>query len=166
MNHKIIRMLVLMTTVATIGTTSAQVTDTSILEDQLLSDARELLQSGRKEIIEYELQLTEAEAAGFWTVYTDYHDDVMVVRDRYVKTLGDYLKTYRAGAVTETYADSFLDDGLDFKSDLLKVQKKYVRRFKKALPIRKVVRFYQLENKMDAEIDAQLAIAIPLMDPV
>jgi hypothetical protein len=83
-----------------------------------------------------------------------------------VDTLGDYLKTYRAGEVTETYAASLLDKGLDFKSDLLKVQKKYLKRFKKVLPMRKVARFYQLENKMDAEIDAQLAIAIPLMDPV
>ncbi len=28
----------------------------------------------------------------------------------------------------------------------------------------KVVRFYQLENKMDAEIDAELAVFIPLME--
>jgi len=166
MNHKIIRMLVLMTAMATTGATSAQVADTSVLEDQLLADARELLQSGRREIIEYELQLTDEEATGFWSVYAEYHQDVMVVRDRYTGTVGDYLKTYRAGAVTEKYANDFLEKGFDFKSDLLKVQKKYLKRFKKALPIRKVVRFYQLENKMDAEIDAQLAIAIPLMDPV
>jgi hypothetical protein len=166
MNHKIIRTFIFITTLVFVGNASAQVTDTNILEDQLLADARELLQSGRKEIIEFELQLTDEEAAGFWSVYSEYHEDVMEVRDHHVDTLGDYLKTYRAGEVTETYAASLLDKGLDFKSDLLKVQKKYLKRFKKVLPMRKVARFYQLENKMDAEIDAQLAIAIPLMDPV
>jgi hypothetical protein len=29
----------------------------------------------------------------------------------------------------------------------------------------KVAQFFQLENKINAEIDAQLAIAIPLIDP-
>jgi hypothetical protein len=32
------------------------------------------------------------------------------------------------------------------------------------LPVRKVVRFYQLENKMDAEIEAELAVFVPLME--
>ena len=34
------------------------------------------------------------------------------------------------------------------------------------LPPCKVGRFFQLENKLDAELDAQLAAFVPLMDPV
>jgi hypothetical protein len=37
--------------------------------------------------------------------------------------------------------------------------------FKKSLPALKVARFYQLENKIEAEIDAQLALAVPLIEP-
>jgi len=48
----------------------------------------------------------------------------------------------------------------------LKVQKQYLRKFRKVLPALKVVRFYQLENKMDAEIDAELAVFIPLMEAI
>ena len=145
---------------------SAQPADTSILEDQLFAEARALLQQGRREIIADELRLSEAEAEAFWPVYEAYHREVMAVRDRHADTIGRYLKRYRSGDVSEDYASDLLDDGLQFKSELLKVHKRYVRKFRKTLPIRKVVRFYQLENKMDAEIDAQLAIAIPLMDPV
>jgi hypothetical protein len=39
-----------------------------------------------------------------------------------------------------------------------------VPRFREVLPVLKVARFYQLENKMDAEIDAQLALVIPLVE--
>ncbi len=35
----------------------------------------------------------------------------------------------------------------------------------KILPSLKVAHFYQLENKMNAEIDASLALVVPLMDP-
>ena len=47
---------------------------------------------------------------------------------------------------------------------LLKAEKKYLRRFRKALPASKVTRFYQLDNKLDAEIDVALAALIPLYD--
>ncbi|HSG59492.1 MAG TPA: hypothetical protein VLA06_08170 [Woeseiaceae bacterium] len=144
----------------------AQQPDASMLEDQLLADARALLQAGRREIIADELRLTDAEAEDFWPVYDAYHAAVMEVRDRQAEVIGVYLKRYRAGDVSEDYAEDLLEQGLDVKQDLLKVQDRYLKRFKKTLPIRKLVRFYQLENKMDAEIDAQLAILVPLMDPV
>jgi len=31
---------------------------------------------------------------------------------------------------------------------------------------RKVTRFYQLENKIDADLEARLALVVPLIDPV
>jgi hypothetical protein len=145
---------------------SAQPADTSVLEDQLFAEARALLQQGRREIIADELRMSAVEAEAFWPVYEAYHGEIMAVRDRYADLIARYLRRYRNGDVSEEYAEDLLSDGLWFKAELLKIQKRYVRKFKKALPIRKAVRFYQLENKMDAEIDAQLAIAIPLMDPV
>jgi hypothetical protein len=164
MNHKIIRSLLLAVLLAAGAAASAQQTDASILEDQRLAEARALLQSGRKEIIADELRLTEEEASAFWPVYEEYHSNVMVVRDRYAETIGDYIKTYRAGEITDDYAENLIDQGLSFKGDLLKIQEKYLNKFKKVLPIRKAVRFYQLENKMDADIDAQLASFVPLME--
>jgi hypothetical protein len=164
MNHKIIRPLLLIAFLAAGAIASAQQTDASILQDQQLAEARTLLQSGRKEIIADELRLTEEEASAFWPVYEEYQSNVMVVRDRYAETIGEYLKTYRAGEVTDDYAEKLIDEGLSFKADLLKVQEKYLNDFKKALPIRKVARFYQLESKMDADIDAQLADFVPLVE--
>lgn len=164
MNHKIIRSLLVTALLAAGSMASGQQADTSILEDQQLADARALLQSGRKEIIADELRLTEEEASAFWPVYEEYHSNVMVVRDRYAATIGHYLKNYRAGEISDGHAEKLIDDELSFKRDLLKVQEKFLNRFKKALPIRKVARFYQLESKMDADIDAQLADFVPLVE--
>lgn len=47
---------------------------------------------------------------------------------------------------------------------LLQVQRDFVARFAEALTTVKVARFYQLENKMDAEVDAQLALVVPLVE--
>ena len=78
--------------------------------------------------------------------------------------IGAYLRAYEAGDVSDEYAEKLLNDWLQYQQDLLKVQKQHVRKFSKILPMRKVARFYQLENKMDAEIDAELAVFIPLME--
>ena len=87
-----------------------------------------------------------------------------MVRDRYAAMIGGFLRAYDAGDLNDAYAEELLDEWLQYKEDLLKVQKQHVRKFRKVLPVRKVARFYQLENKMDAEVDVQLALAIPLLE--
>jgi len=63
-------------------------------------------------------------------------------------------------------ANSLVDDYLDIKADILKIQRKHLKRFRKIVSPLKVTRFFQLENKLDAETDAQLAVFVPLIDPV
>ena len=50
------------------------------------------------------------------------------------------------------------------KRELLDVKTRFLPKFKEAVSPLKVARFYQIENKIDADIDAQLAIAIPLIE--
>jgi Spy/CpxP family protein refolding chaperone len=136
------------------------------LADEQLTAARDELQAGRRQIIAEELRLDAAQDAAFWPIYDQYQQQVMEVRDRYARAVTDYLQRHRAGEISETDAARFVDEGLAFKQDLLDVRRNYLKKFKRALPIRKVARFYQIENKLDVEVDAQLALAIPLMDPV
>jgi hypothetical protein len=44
------------------------------------------------------------------------------------------------------------------------VKRSYVEQFAKALPGRKVGRFYQIENKMDAVIRYEMAKTIPVVE--
>ncbi|MDH3614104.1 MAG: hypothetical protein OES10_12555 [Gammaproteobacteria bacterium] len=164
MRHNTIRQL--LTVLAILGSTAAlgQNTGSSVLENQELANARNLLQAGRAEIIREDLRLTDEESAGFWPVYDKYHAEIMVVRDRQAKIIAGFLITYRKGALDEEYATGLIKGHFETKGDLLKIQTKFLRQFRKVLPELKVVRFYQLENKMDAEIDAQLALFVPLVE--
>jgi hypothetical protein len=51
---------------------------------------------------------------------------------------------------------------LSIMQDENKLKKKYVKRFMKVLPAKKVLRYYQIESKMDAVINFDLAATIPL----
>lgn len=134
--------------------------------DQLLADARELLQQGRRDIVELELRLSAEEAEVFWPVYEEYRQAVLENRNRYADMILEYVTKYRAGEVSESYAMQLVKDAFEIEQDLIERQKKYVDRFYQVLPVRKVARFYQLEHKLDAAINAELALVIPLVDPV
>jgi hypothetical protein len=47
-------------------------------------------------------------------------------------------------------------------ADENKLKRKYVKRFMKVLPAKKVLRYYQIENKLDTIINMDLAATIPL----
>jgi len=141
-------------------------TDSGATTDLGLTDARALLQVGRIEIIKDELRFTEEEAAAFWPAFEEYQSDLMEVRNRYADLLTTYSDLYRAGTVSEEFAEKLIDDHLDIQQDLLKIKRKHLGTFRKALPARKVTRFYQLENKIDAELAARVALVVPLIDPV
>ena len=163
MNNRMIHALLLVALSISVAPTMAQSSEEDILQDKRVAEARALMQAGRDEIVELEMGLTKAEGERVWPLYRSYRADVMVVRDRVAVMIGSYLRAYEAGEISDEYAAGLLNDWLQYKEDLLKVQKQHVRKFRKVLPELKVVRFYQLENKMDAEIDAELAVFIPLM---
>ena len=166
MRHTTIRpfltLLAMLWTVVVFG----QVSDSNILKNQELANARALLQAGRADIIREELRMSDEESAGFWPVYEEYHADIMVVRDRRTHVIAELVRKYRAGTLTNEYAEGLVEDSFEIKGDLLKIQKKYVHQFRKVLPALKVARFYQLESQMDAQVDAQLAVSVPLIEAI
>ena len=150
--------------VAAAATAAAQDTDTGILSNQELANARAMIREGQETVIREELRLTEEEEAAFWPLYTEYRADMLPIQDRYVTLIFGYMRQYESGVLTDDYAEEMLDGYFSVKDDLLRTRKKYIRQFRKILPMLKVARFYQLENKMNADIDAELAILLPLVE--
>ena len=165
MSHTIFRFFTFIFMIVASTAVLAQDSELNILSKSELANARALIQASRKEVIREELRLTEEEEIAFWPIYEKYRREMLTVLDRYAELIIDYVTMYHNQKLTNEYADSLISDYFDIKSDLLRIQKKYVRRYRKKLPSMKVARFYQLENKMNADIDAELALAVPLLDP-
>ena len=120
------------------------------------------LRANRKAMVAVNMQLTEDEAAKFWPVYDRYQKEINGAGDRLAALIEEYAESF--GSMSNEKAMKIVDDYLTIEADRLKIRRTYVEQFAKALPGTKVARFYQLENKMDAEIDAELAVFIPLME--
>jgi hypothetical protein len=127
--------------------------------------SREMVQEFRTETIRSEMHFTEQEAADFWPLYEQYRASHLEVMDRLAAQVAEYLRRYNDADLTNAYADQMIKEHFDIQRSLLKVQEKYLPKFRKILPAMQVARFYQLENKLNADINAQLALTVPLIDP-
>lgn len=132
--------------------------------DVQLATARELIQMGREEIITEDMRFTPDEAEAFWPLYKKYREDLRPIQDRYIVLVVDYVGDYYDYKLTEAGAERIIDDYFSIQNDILKVREKYVRKFRKILPSSSVMRLYQIENKIEAEVNIALAASIPLME--
>ncbi len=122
---------------------------------------RTVIRAERKAVVANNLQLSGEESQAFWPVYNDYINALTKVNDRRLKLITDYAANYET--LTDEQAKSLLTESLDIESAELKLKRKYVPRFEKVLPAKKVARFYQIQNKLDAITDVDLAKKIPLV---
>ena len=108
------------------------------------------------------LRLTDEEAARFWPVYDRYQQDLAGVQDRLVKVIDDYTASFRN--LSDEKAMKLVEDYLAAEADRAKVRRDHLAELAKTIPGRKVARFYQIENKMDAVVRYDLAATIPVVE--
>ena len=130
------------------------------LEDQIEA-ARKLMRTERKLVIAAELNLTPDEAKAFWPLYGEYSTEVQKISDRKVNLITTYADNFNR--ISDAFASRSLSEALSIDAAYSSAREIYLQRFKQILPIVKVVRFYQVENKLNAVVNFQLAAQIPLM---
>jgi len=131
-----------------------------------MSQALVQLGAAREGILREEIRFSEEEAAAFWPLYQRYRAELQVVRDRFAEILSTYAQAYRAGTVSEEHANQLIEDYLDIQSDVIDIKQAYLDDFRQVLPARKAARFYQVENRIEIELEYQLSLVVPLIDPV
>lgn len=122
----------------------------------------ETIRANRKALVAANLQLTDAEAAAFWPLYDRYQGEMNGVQERTAKIVEEYIATF--STIGDEQALELAKSWLATEADRVKVRQTYLDQFAKVLPGRKVVRFYQIENKMDAVIRFDLAAEIPVVE--
>jgi hypothetical protein len=121
----------------------------------------ETLRSNKKALVAANLQLDATEAAAFWPVYDRYQAELETVQERLAQVIQDYTASF--ATMTDAKALELVDTLLAAEVDRAKIRQSYRDPFSKALPGRKVMRFYQIENKADAVLRFELAKTIPVI---
>ena len=122
---------------------------------------REKVRTDKKLFIATNMQLTESEAKAFWPVYEAYQSKLDKLVDRKGKLIEKFAANYET--LSDDTAKSLLDTDLNIDSDYQKLRQFYLPKFRGVLTDKKVARFYQLESKIHAVIEFEIARRIPLV---
>ena len=114
----------------------------------------------RKATVGANMNLTSDEASKFWPVYDAYEKRMDSIEDRHVKELKDFAAKYNS--FTDADAKKKLDEVMAIQQARLDVQKEFVPQFRAVISQVKVTRFYQIDNKIQALIQCDIAQLVPL----
>jgi hypothetical protein len=120
------------------------------------------IEANKKALVAVNLELEDAEAKAFWPVYDRYQGDLASVRDRMIELIEDYTANF--ATMSDEKASQIVEDFLAIERERAEVREKYLEPISEALPGRKVVRFYQIENKIQAIFRYELARSIPVIE--
>jgi hypothetical protein len=127
---------------------------------ETLEVTRQAVESQRRVLVSGALPLTDAEADAFWPLYDAYEKERRPLDERANKLVADFLAG--ASSLTDTQAKAMVEEALAIEDGRLRVRRGYLGRMLKAIPSRKVARFFQIDNKLDAVVRADITKQIPL----
>ena len=143
---------------ATLGSLAAGAAAQTVKDS--LEVTRQAVESQRRVLVAGSLPLTDAEADAFWPVYDAYEKERRPLDDRANRLVADFLAS--AASLTDAQAKAMVEKALEIDEGRLKLRRTYLGRMAKAIPPRKVARFYQIDNQLDAVVRADVARQIPL----
>jgi hypothetical protein len=99
----------------------------------------------------------------FWPIYDQYTAELVSINDAKYAAIKDYATNY--DAMTDDKALSLTRQILGVDQSVAQLRQKYVPIASKVISGKKTALFFQLDRRLTALIDLQLAAAIPMVQP-
>jgi hypothetical protein len=123
----------------------------------LRSDVRQQ----KAEMLGAVMQLSAADAAKFWPIYSEYDAELTKVNDLRVANIQEYARTY--SEMTDEKADELIQNASAYEKQRSELLAKYYARVKQALGAITAARFVQVEHQLLLIIDLQVASSLPIV---
>jgi len=115
----------------------------------------------RRLAVDTALRLTDEEGQAFWPVYKKYHNEMNKIGDSAVELMQRYMQSWQN--LPDEIALQTLEEYLTVQQKRMDLKRKFVRDFKKVLTPTKLLRYYQVEERVDRLYDTELSKGIPLV---
>jgi hypothetical protein len=138
-------------------------------QDQAAADAnmqilRDKVKADKKLVVAANMELTDAEAKGFWPVYEAYQKDLQALNERLKKAILSYADDYNNRTLTDEKAKQLADEAIAIDEQEIRMRKACAAKLSSILPGKKAARYLQIENKVRAALRYELAGGIPLVE--
>ena len=124
---------------------------------------RDKLKADKKLVVATNMELTESEAKAFWPIYEQYQKELQKINQRIGKVLDSYAADARSKSLTDDKAKKLIDEAFAIEQAEANIKSTFAPKLSKALPVKKVARYLQIENKIRALVRYDLAQGVPLM---
>ena len=136
-------------------------TTTGVDVEKDLELLRRDLRSEKKQLIALNVTLTDAEATKFWPVYDQYVAEMAKHNDEFYGLIKEYAANQKT--LTDEQAGSLIKRWADVQVKQAQTRQKYIPIVEKVIPGRKAALFFQIDRRLYALMDLQVASQIPLL---
>ena len=134
------------------------------VEAQSIHDEQQQLiaqiQSDKRAIVLKTLELDDEQVQAFTPIYDEYQVERKKLFDRAADLLDLYASNYES--MSDDAAKRILKDWFALQDDEVALTRKCAKQLEKVLPPAKVIRFVQIENKLDTLLQLKAVDNIPL----
>lgn len=127
--------------------------------DLLRSDVRQQ----KAEIMGSVMELSAADSAKFWPIYSEYDAELTKLNDQRVANIKEYARNYTD--LTDEKADELVQKALAYQKQRGELIAKTYDRVKQALGGVTAARFVQVEQQLLLLIDLRIISALPIAEP-
>ena len=124
---------------------------------------REKIKADKKLVVATNMELTESEAKDFWPIYDQYQKDLQKINQRIANVLEGYAADFRGKSLTDEKAKKLIEEAVAIEQAEANLKSTYAPKLSKVLPVKKVARYLQIENKIRAVVKYDLAQGVPLV---
>jgi hypothetical protein len=119
------------------------------------------IRAEKKKLIAANLPLTADEATKFWPVYDEYVAEMAKVNDDFYGVIKDYAANQKT--LTDAQASTMIKRWADIQVSQARTRQKYIPLVEKTIAGKKAALFFQIDRRLYALMDMQVAGQIPLV---
>ena len=128
-----------------------------------LEQSRIELEAQKKIHVSNSVKLSASESNQFWGVYSEYERDLGRATSAMFDLIRKFSEGYQNNSISDQNAANMLAEFFRIEAQKLQVKQSYLSRFQAILPNKKVLQFYQIDNKVDTLIRCDVAKRLPLI---
>ena len=121
------------------------------------------IKADKKLVVAHTVGVTDAEGKAFWPVYDACQADLQGVNEKIKTVIASYAREYNANTMTDAKAEALTKDYIAAEEALLASKKSCLAKLNGVIPATKIARYMQVENKIRAQINYELAAGIPFV---
>ena len=130
-------------------------------QDEYIELLRSDIRAQKVELITEVMDFSEEQANAFWPIYREFNTEREAIGDESIKVIKQYIKFYEN--MTDATAKELWKKSMEIKQSKLDLEKKYYKKFEKALTSKMAVKLMQVENQINDLIELQINSELPLL---